>query len=65
MESGSRPVDITEDEVAAASKGKSEEILRGAHEPVELSEEDVRAASEGRSKDVLKGKLKEHQEWGD
>jgi hypothetical protein len=61
MESGSRPVDISEEEVAAAGKGKSEEVLRGLHEPVELSEEDVRAASEGRSKDVLKGKLKEHQ----
>src|SRR5688572_27480448 len=49
------PVPLSEEQVAAASEGRSAEVL-GAQEPVEMSEDEVRAASEGRSEEVFGSK---------
>lgn len=46
------PVDLTEENVRAASRGRSAEVV-GKVLPVDLSEEDVKAASEGRSEQVI------------
>ena len=51
-----RPRDLSEEEVNAASEGRSEEAF-GKTKPVALTEEEVAASSEGRS-DELEGKKK-------
>jgi len=47
---------MSDEQVAAASEGRSGEVL-GARQPVQLSEDEVRAAGEGRSEEVLAPKL--------
>ncbi len=53
-----KPRDLTEDEVRAASEGRSEEVF-GKRKPISLSEDEVKAASEGKSKKVIEKRLKE------
>lgn len=58
-----RPQDVTEDELKAASEGRSEDILakrrlRGKTRPFEVTEEEVKAAREGRSESILGPKEK-------
>ncbi len=52
-----KPRSLTEDEVKAASEGRSEDVL-GKTKPLPLSEDEVKAASEGRSKEVIEKKAK-------
>jgi hypothetical protein len=58
----SKPRKLSEEEVRAASRGKSQEVLgsqeapREKKRPVQLSEEEVRAASQGKSEEILRSK---------
>ena len=57
-----KPRKLSEAEVRAASRGKSQEVLasqeipRGKRRPVQLIEEEVRAASQGMSEEILRKK---------
>jgi hypothetical protein len=59
-ESKSKPVQLDEREVKAASEGKSEEIM-GKSKPVQLDEREVKAASEGKSEEIILEKLKKRK----
>lgn len=52
----SKPRKLSEEEVRAASRGKSPEVPREKKRPVQLSEEEVRAASQGKSEEILRSK---------
>jgi len=57
-----RPADLTEEQVKAASEGKSEQVLAkllGKREPVKMTEDEIKAAAQGRSEEVRAKKDKE------
>lgn len=62
-----RPSDISEEEVAAAGEGRSEEVLaakEAERQPIDLSEDQLTAASEGRSEEVIFLRMKEKEREG-
>ena len=52
------PPSLSEDDIEAASAGRSEDVS-GEREPLQMTEDEIRAASEGRSEEVIAGKQPE------